>query len=122
MRSTDLLIVDTKHDLNVYFSTEESDLACCGETPAAKAAPSCFSTRQTGESCKTIEARPGSGSSTYSSHQQNGSMPNKARQLAAGLGITDLNEWAGKQATEGKRDSWVYSFRSWDCPASTETS
>jgi hypothetical protein len=79
----DILIVDNKHDLNVYFNTEDNE-------PTSKC-------------CTSDESRPKDDSSTSSqtppSQQQTGALPQEARRLASGMVIEDLNEWAGKEAS-----------------------
>lgn len=91
--SPDILIVDSKNDLNVYFTAAESGQYCCGTEVARddeqkKEQMLSFCNTEEEQTC----CQPGD-------QRQNdtGSMANEAKSLAAGLGVTEFNEWAGKQ-------------------------
>ncbi|GKU07865.1 sam-dependent methyltransferase coq5 family protein [Fusarium langsethiae] len=71
----DVLIVDTKSDLNVYFTAHENELSCCenGQTTSA---------------C-------GAGPSTCVPQNSSKELGNGQDILGDRLGINDFNEWAG---------------------------
>ncbi|KAK7397981.1 hypothetical protein QQX98_012647 [Neonectria punicea] len=95
----DVLIVDSKNDLNVYCTAAEAKPSCCG-TDAVKEEQdltSCCSA-ETKESCckpKEKESCCETNSSTCACPKQTSSMACEAKTLATRLGITDFNEWAG---------------------------
>ncbi|RYP47569.1 hypothetical protein DL769_011306 [Monosporascus sp. CRB-8-3] len=94
-----ILIVDSKNDLNMYFTAAEAKPSCCG-TDAVKEedeTPSCCSAEAKESCCKheKKESCCGTNSSTCACHNQTSSMAGEAKTLATRLGITDLNEWAG---------------------------
>jgi arsenite methyltransferase len=96
----DVLIVDSKNDLNVYFTATEAKPSCCG-TDAVKEeeeAPSCCSAKAKESCCEPEEKVSccGTNSSSCACQDQTSSMAGEAKTLATRLGITDLNEWAGK--------------------------
>ena len=70
----DVLIVDTKSDLNVYFTANEAPPSCCKGTNR--------DTDQDSSSCAPPELAS--------------SLETGDGVLVYGSGITDFNEWAGK--------------------------
>ncbi|RYO93570.1 hypothetical protein DL766_003942 [Monosporascus sp. MC13-8B] len=86
----DILIVDNKNDLNMYFTAadavkeEEKTPSRC----TAEAKASCCNHEEKGLCC-------GTHSLACACHNQTSSMAAEAKTLAPRLGITDLNEWAG---------------------------
>ncbi|CAG1996637.1 unnamed protein product [Fusarium graminearum] len=72
----DILIVDTKSDLNVYFTAQENESSCCGN-------------EQTNSAC-------GAGLSTCAPHNSSTELADGQDILGNRLGIADFNEWAGK--------------------------
>ncbi|KAM0420122.1 hypothetical protein ACHAPD_003691 [Fusarium lateritium] len=72
----DVLIVDTKSDLNVYFTAHENGSSCCGNEEAAS-------------TCSV--ASPACGSQIFATGFGNDQGIRSDR-----LGIADFNEWAGK--------------------------
>lgn len=95
----DVLIVDSKNDLNVYCTAAEAKTSCCGidTVEEEEEAPSCCSTEAKESCCKPEEKESccGADSSTCACQNQPSSMASEAETLAARLGITDFNEWAG---------------------------
>ncbi|KAI8648762.1 Methyltranfer-dom domain-containing protein [Fusarium keratoplasticum] len=95
----DVLIVDSKNDLNVYCTAAEAKPSCCGTDTVEEEeeAPSCCSAETKESCCKPEEKESccGTNSSTCACQNQTSSMAGEAETLAAGLGITDFNEWAG---------------------------
>ncbi|KAG9249685.1 S-adenosyl-L-methionine-dependent methyltransferase [Emericellopsis atlantica] len=77
---SDVLIVDTKSDLNVYVTALEGEASCCGPSPKVNIKSCC---------------EPESDSSAEACQKQATSMPTDAETLVTQLGIKDLNEWAG---------------------------
>ncbi|KAG8668344.1 hypothetical protein FPOAC2_07629 [Fusarium poae] len=71
----DVLIVDTKSDLNVYFTDHDNESSCCGNEEAES-------------SCRV-------GSSACGPQKPATDFGNSEDILGDRLGITDLNEWAG---------------------------
>lgn len=96
----DVLIVDSKNDLNVYCTAAEAKTSCCGinTVEEEEEAPSCCSSKTKENCCKPEEKESccGADSSTCACQNQPSSMASEAETLAARLGITDFNEWAGK--------------------------
>ncbi|RSM07713.1 hypothetical protein CDV31_008493 [Fusarium ambrosium] len=95
----DVLIVDSKNDLNVYFIAAESKTSCCEidiVEEEAEAPSSCGS--KTRENCYKPEEKEsccGNDMPTCACQNQPSSMASEAETVAARLGITDFNEWAG---------------------------
>ncbi|OBS20436.1 hypothetical protein FPOA_06806 [Fusarium poae] len=71
----DVLIVDTKSDLNVYFTAHDNESSCCGN-------------EQVGSACRVD-------SSACNPQKPATDSVNSEYILSDRLGITDLNEWAG---------------------------
>ncbi|CAF3518618.1 unnamed protein product [Fusarium graminearum] len=71
----DILIVDTKSDLNVYFTAQENEASCCGN-------------EQTNSAC-------GAGLSTCAPQNSSTELADGQDILGNRLGIADFNEWAG---------------------------
>lgn len=71
----DILIVDTKSDLNVYFTAQENESSCCGN-------------EQTNSAC-------GAGLSTCAPQNSSTELADGQDILGNRLGIADFNEWAG---------------------------
>ncbi|RYO97316.1 hypothetical protein DL764_007339 [Monosporascus ibericus] len=95
----DILIVDSKNDLNTYFTAAEAKPSCCG-TDAVKEeekTSSCCSAEARESCCKQEEKESccGTNSSACACNNQTSSMADETKTLATRLGITDLNEWAG---------------------------
>ncbi|PTD05694.1 hypothetical protein HYE67_003105 [Fusarium culmorum] len=70
-----ILIVDTKSDLNVYFTAHENESSCCGN-------------EQTNSAC-------GAGLSTCAPQNSSTELADGQDILGDRLGIADFNEWAG---------------------------
>lgn len=90
----DVLIVDSKNDLNVYLTAAEDGSSCCG-TVAEKVSSCCSAEKQA--TCCNPEQNEScckSGSSTCSC-QDKTSMGSEAKKLVTSLEIMDFNEWAG---------------------------
>lgn len=79
----DVLIVDSRNDLNVYMTAADGEASCCGAVTESK----CCITDQK-ETCY----QPGSSTCDC---QDKTSIAKESQQLAAALGIVDFNEWAG---------------------------
>ncbi|RSL89774.1 hypothetical protein CEP51_001099 [Fusarium floridanum] len=96
----DVLIVDSKNDLNVYFTAVEAKISCCGMDTAEEEEEelSYFSSKMRENCCKPEEKESccEADSSTCACRNQPSSMASEAETQAARLGITDFNEWAGK--------------------------
>ena len=96
----DVLIVDSKNDLNVYLTATETKPSCCGSDAVkeGKEVSPCCSVEARESCCKPEEKESccEADSSTCACQNQTSSMANEANTLAARLGITDFNEWAGK--------------------------
>ena len=94
----DLLIIDSKNDLNVYLTAAEDGTSCCGT--AAEKVSSCCSVEEQATYCKLDQKQSccQSGSSTCGC-QDKTSMASEAENLAASMGIMDFNEWAGTNIT-----------------------
>jgi len=90
----DLLIVDSKNDLNVYLSAADDGTSCC--VTAIENPSSCCSAEKQATCCQPEQKASccQSGSSTCGC-QGKTSMASEARKSVASLGIMDLNEWAG---------------------------
>ncbi|KAF0642285.1 hypothetical protein FPSE5266_04020 [Fusarium pseudograminearum] len=71
----DVLIVDTKSDLKVYFTAHENESSCCGN-------------EQTNSAC-------GAGLSTCAPQNSSTELADDQDILGDRLGIADFNEWAG---------------------------
>ncbi|KAH7140966.1 SAM-dependent methyltransferase UbiE/COQ5 family protein [Dactylonectria macrodidyma] len=95
----DVLIVDSKNDLNVYLTAAEAKTSCCGmdTVQEEETAPSCDGEKAKENCCKPEEKKSccGANSSACGCQDQKSLMANEAETLAAQLGITDLNKWAG---------------------------
>ncbi|KAM0420891.1 hypothetical protein ACHAPT_011280 [Fusarium lateritium] len=89
----DVLIVDSKNDLNVYLTAAEIQAPCCGVNTVKGGE------RANKNCCKPEEKETccGADSSTCAATCQNqtNSVAGEANTVAARLGITDFNEWAG---------------------------
>lgn len=96
----DILIVDNKNDLNVYFTATETKLPCFGSDAVKeeKEVPPCCSAEAKESCCKPEEEQLccNTNSSACTCQNQTSSMASEAKTLATQLGVTDLNEWAGK--------------------------
>jgi arsenite methyltransferase len=88
----DLLIVDSKSDLNVYLTAAENGKSCCGTV--AEKSPSCCSVKKQATCCMLDQKESccQSGSSTCGC-QDKTPMASEAKMLA--VEIMDFNEWAG---------------------------
>jgi arsenite methyltransferase len=99
----DVLVVDSKNDLNVYMTGAEGETSCCGAVTENK----CCIPEQKETGCQP-------GSSTCSCQDET-SMANETHQLAAALGIVDFNEWAGMMIAAlqiiGYANAWPGSFQ-----------
>ncbi|RMJ04686.1 hypothetical protein CDV36_014649 [Fusarium kuroshium] len=95
----DVLIVDSKNDLNVYFTAVEAKISCSGMDTVEEEEEelSCFSSKMRENCCKPEEKESccEADSSTCACRNQPSSMASEAETVAARLGITDFNEWAG---------------------------
>lgn len=78
--------MDSNSDLNVYWSAADDKPPCCG-TDASKP-------QDEVSSCCSQEIRHSSSTEQESCHQS--VMADEASRLTKQLGITDFNEWAGK--------------------------
>ncbi|TDZ24699.1 Arsenite methyltransferase [Colletotrichum orbiculare MAFF 240422] len=96
----DVLIVDSKNDMNVYFTAAEAKPSCCGTDTAKEeeTSPTCCHAKARGSGCQPEERESccGADSSIRASQNQTESMAHEAKTLATQLGITDFNEWAGE--------------------------
>ncbi len=94
MHAVDLLIVDSKNDLNVYLTAAEDGTSCSGTT--VEKISSCSSAEKQEPCCMSDQKNTccHSGSSTCG-FQDKTSMASEAKNSAASLGIIDFNEWAG---------------------------
>ncbi|KAH0592664.1 hypothetical protein MHUMG1_09657 [Metarhizium humberi] len=96
----DVLIVDSKNDLNVYCTTAELKPSSHPETDAMqeeRAVPSCCSTGARAICCQPEDKESccQDNSSSCSCQKQSTSMATQVTTLAGQLGIADFNEWAG---------------------------
>ncbi|PNP78233.1 hypothetical protein FNYG_08425 [Fusarium nygamai] len=95
----DVLIVDSKNNLNVCCTASEAKTSCCGihTVEEEEEALSCCRSKVKEICCKPEEKESccEADSSTCACQNQTNSMANEANTLAARLGITDFNEWAG---------------------------
>jgi hypothetical protein len=96
----DVLIVDSKNDLNVYLTATETKPSCCGSDAVkeGKEVSPCCSV-EARESCCKLEEKQSccrTNSSACTCQNQTSSVASEVKTLATQLGITDLNEWAGK--------------------------
>lgn len=95
----DVLIVDSKNDLNVYFTATKTKPSCCGSDAVKvemEVSPCC--SEEAKESCCKPEEKQSccnTNSSACTCQNQTSSMASEAKTLATQLGITDVNEWAG---------------------------
>lgn len=96
----DVLIVDNKNDLNVYFTATETKPSCCGSgaVKEKKEASPCYSVDARESCCKPEEKQSccRTNSSACTCQNQTSSMASEAKTLATQLEMTNLNEWAGK--------------------------
>jgi hypothetical protein len=96
----DVLIVDSKNDLNVYLTATEAKPSCCGSDAVKeeKEVSSCCNAEAKESCCKPEEKQTccRTNSSACTCQNQTSSMASEAKTLVTQLGITDLNEWAGK--------------------------
>lgn len=81
--ATDVLVVDSKNDLNVYMTEAAGETSCCGAAKESK----CCNPKQNDTCC---EPR-----SWMHISQDETSMANEPHQQAAAMGVVDFNEWAG---------------------------
>ncbi|KAJ4317807.1 hypothetical protein N0V84_007169 [Fusarium piperis] len=86
----DIVIVDSKSDLNVYHTVTDGEPSCCGaDSPKGQdEVPACRS-----QEMEQSSYAPGEQESCLQS--QTSSTADGTSRLANRLGITDLNEWAG---------------------------
>ncbi|QKD57264.2 SAM-dependent methyltransferase UbiE/COQ5 family protein [Fusarium oxysporum Fo47] len=95
----DVLIVDSKNDLNVYCTASEAKTSSCGihTVEEEEEALSCCRSKVKESCCKPEEKESccEADSSTCACQNQTSSMANETNTLAARLGITDFNEWVG---------------------------
>jgi arsenite methyltransferase len=98
LHAADLLIVDSKNDLNVYLTAAEDGTSCCGT--AAENVSSCCSAEKQAACCKPDrkESCCQSGSSTCGC-QDKTSKASETKKSVASMGIVDFNEWAGTNIT-----------------------
>ncbi|KAM6534202.1 hypothetical protein FALCPG4_007134 [Fusarium falciforme] len=84
----DILIVDSNHDLNVYWSAADGEPPCCGVDTSKTQGELLY--------CCSQDLKHGSYTEQESCPQDQPSlMADEASRLAYQLGITDFNEWAG---------------------------
>jgi hypothetical protein len=94
LHAPDLLIVDSKNDLNVYLTAAEDGTLCCGT--AAEKVSSCCSAEKQATCCEPEQKESCCQScSSICGCQDKTSIASEAKKLAASLGIIDFNEWAG---------------------------
>jgi len=90
----DLLIVDSKNDLNVYLTAADDGGSCCGT--AVRKSSSCCSAEKQATCCSSEQkvscCQPGSSTCGC---QDKSLMARETKESVASLGIIDLNEWAG---------------------------
>ena len=104
LHTEDVLIVDSKNDLNVYLTAAEDGKPCCG-TATEKVSACCQPEKM--ESCCEPDQKESccqSDSSTCGC-QDKISMAGAAKLLAASKGFMDFNEWAGTNIASSPYDS-----------------
>lgn len=90
----EILIVDSKNDLNVYLTAAEDGTSCCGA--AEDKVSSCCSVQKQATCCKPGQKESCCQSGSWACNcQDKTSMASEAKKLAASIGIMDFNEWAG---------------------------
>jgi hypothetical protein len=99
----DLVIVDSKNDLNVYFTAARDGTSCCGTT-AEKVSSCCSAEKQA--TCCNSEQKESCCQSSLSkfSCQDETLLASEAKKGAASLGIMDFNEWAGTNIASSPYD------------------
>lgn len=94
----DVLIVDSKNDLNVYCTAAEDKTSCCGTDADKEEVSPCCDTVANDSPCKPEEKESccRADSTACACQNQTSSMAKEAKTLASRSGITDFNEWAGE--------------------------
>jgi len=87
LHALDFLIVDSKNDLNVYWTAAGEGTSCCG----IAADKSCCNAEKQMTCCQADSSTPG--------FQGETSTERDAKQSVASQGIVDFNEWAGTNIT-----------------------
>ncbi|KZL87538.1 sam-dependent methyltransferase coq5 family protein [Colletotrichum incanum] len=84
-----VIILDSKSDLNVYYTALGDETSCCGTKDYSKSKGE--------ESCVLKEKvlSCGASSSICAQQEDDHLTPSEAKEQATSLGVTDLNEWAG---------------------------